>query len=131
MFKPASFVVLLSLVATPIFAATDCAAMQGCERKFCEIQHELAQAQADGKNYKAAGLSRALENAQTHCSNEQLKTDLQQELSEAEQDLAEYQADLQQAQQDADADKITKYEGKMTEERRKIAELQQQLTELE
>ena len=127
-----SYGLLLSLAAMPTLAADDCSLMKGCERKFCEIQSELTEAKASGGNaFKVAGLTRALENAKAECSNENLTSDLQQELQEAEQDLEEYEADLKEAQQDADAEKIAKYQGKIAEERSAIDALEQQLSELE
>tara|TARA_R110000764_G_scaffold145031_4_gene232790 strand:+ start:397 stop:789 length:393 start_codon:yes stop_codon:yes gene_type:complete len=121
---------LTALCSLPALAE-NCPDLKGCERKFCEIQSELTQAQAAGNDSKVAGLTRSLQQAQANCSTENLQAELQDDLKDAHEDLAEYQADLEEAQGDADAEKVAKYQQKMAEERSEIEQLESELKALE
>ena len=110
-------------------ASTQCDALTGCEKKFCEIEYQIKKAEQYDNQYKVERLTTALKAAKENCTNEGLKDDLREKIESNEQDLAEYQADLEEAKQDDRADKIRKYEGKIEKELRKIDKLKQELTE--
>ncbi|MEZ8463447.1 DUF1090 domain-containing protein [Vibrio splendidus] len=111
-------------------ASTQCDALTGCEKKFCEIEYQINKAEQYDNQYKVERLTTALKAAKENCTNEGLKDDLREKIESNEQDLAEYQADLEEAKRDDRADKIRKYEGKIEKELRKIDKLKQELTKI-
>lgn len=111
-------------------ASTECDALTGCEKKFCEIEYQIKKAEQYDNQYKVERLTTALKAAKENCTNEGLKEDLREKIESNEQDLAEYQADLEEAKRDDRADKIRKYEGKIEKELRKIDGLKQELAEI-
>ena len=111
-------------------ASTQCDALIGCEKKFCEIEYQIKKAEQYDNQYKVERLTTALKAAKENCTNEGLKDDLREKIESNEQDLTEYQADLEEAKRDDRADKIRKYEGKIEKELRKIDKLKQELTEI-
>ena len=111
-------------------ASTQCDALTGCEKKFCEIEYQIKKAEQYDNQYKVERLTTALKAAKENCTNEGLKDDLREKIESNEQDLAEYQADLEEAKRDERADKIRKYEGKIEKELRKIDKLKQELAKI-
>ncbi|CDT54169.1 DUF1090 domain-containing protein [Vibrio coralliirubri] len=111
-------------------ASTQCDALTGCEKKFCEIEYQIKKAEQYDNQYKVERLTKALKAAKENCTNEGLKDDLREKIESNEQDLAEYQADLEEAKRDERAGKIRKYEGKIEKELRKIDELKQELAQI-
>lgn len=111
-------------------ASTQCDALTGCEKKFCEIEYQIKKAEQYDNQYKVERLTTALKAAKENCTNEGLKDDLREKIESNEQDLAEYQADLEKAKRDDRADKIRKYEGKIEKELRKIDKLKQELAKI-
>ncbi|CDT11258.1 conserved exported hypothetical protein [Vibrio coralliirubri] len=111
-------------------ASTQCDALTGCEKKFCEIEYQIQKAEQYDNQYKVERLTKALKAAKENCTNEGLKDELREKIESNEQDLAEYQADLEEAKRDERADKIRKYEGKIEKELRKIDKLKQELAEI-
>ncbi|MEZ8454664.1 DUF1090 domain-containing protein [Vibrio cyclitrophicus] len=111
-------------------ASTQCDALIGCEKKFCEIEYQIKKAEQYDNQYKVERLTTALEVAKENCTNEGLKDDLREKIESNEQDLAGYQADLEEAKRDDRADKIRKYEDKIEKELGKIDELKQELAQI-
>ncbi|WP_046222906.1 DUF1090 domain-containing protein [Vibrio sp. ECSMB14106] len=111
-------------------ASTQCDALTGCEKKFCEIEYQIKKAEQYDNQYKVERLTTALKAAKQNCTNEGLKDELREKIESNEQDLAEYQADLEEAKRDDRADKIRKYEGKIEKELRKIDKLKQELAKI-
>ncbi|PTP10076.1 DUF1090 domain-containing protein [Vibrio splendidus] len=111
-------------------ASTQCDALTGCEKKFCEIEYQIKKAEQYDNQYKVERLTTALKAAKEDCTNEGLKDDLREKIESNEQDLAEYQADLEEAKRDDRADKIRKYEGKIEKELRKVDKLKQELAKI-
>lgn len=111
-------------------ASTQCDALTGCEKKFCEIEYQIKKAEQYDNQYKVERLTTALKAAKENCTNEGLKDELREKIESNEQDLAEYQADLEEAKRDDRADKIRKYEGKIEKELRKIDKLKQELAKI-
>ncbi|MEZ9557023.1 DUF1090 domain-containing protein [Vibrio splendidus] len=111
-------------------ASTQCDALTGCEKKFCEIEYQIKKAEQYDNQYKVERLTKALKAAKENCTNEVLKDDLREKIESNEQDLAEYQADLEEAKRDDRAHKIRKYEGKIEKELGKIDKLKQELAQI-
>lgn len=122
---------LFTFAAVPALASLDCGSLNGCDRKFCEIENQLNIAQERGNDRKAAGLSNALAEANLHCTDEGLREDLVEEIEEAKEDLAAYQADLKEAEEDRDMDDIRKYQKKIEEEKNEINHLENELSNLD
>ncbi|MGF1801289.1 DUF1090 domain-containing protein [Vibrio gigantis] len=111
-------------------ASTQCDALAGCEKKFCEIEYQIKKAEQYDNQYKVERLTKALKAAKENCTNEGLKEDLRDKIESNEEDLAEYRADLEEAKRDDKADKIQKYQHKIEEELHKIDRLKQELAEI-
>ncbi|MFA0326250.1 DUF1090 domain-containing protein [Vibrio splendidus] len=111
-------------------ASTQCDALTGCEKKFCEIEYQIKKAEQYDNQYKVERLTTALKAARENCTNEGLKDDLREKIESNEQDLVEYKAELEEAKRDERADKIRKYEGKIEKELRKIDKLKQELAKI-
>ena len=125
-----SILFLCAFSFNSVASTTQCDALTGCEKKFCEIEYQIKKAEQYDNQYKVERLTTALKAAKENCTNEGLKDDLREKIESNEQDLAEYQADLEEAKQDDRADKIRKYEGKIEKELRKIDKLKRELTEI-
>ncbi|MEO9497083.1 MAG: DUF1090 domain-containing protein [Vibrio splendidus] len=125
-----SILFLCAFSFNSVAASTQCDALTGCEKKFCEIEYQIKKAEQYDNQYKVERLTTALKAAKENCTNEGLKDDLREKIESNEQDLAEYQADLEEAKQDYRADKIRKYEGKIEKELRKIDKLKQELAKI-
>ncbi|MEL0607242.1 DUF1090 domain-containing protein [Vibrio atlanticus] len=125
-----SILFLCAFSFNSVAASTQCDALTGCEKKFCEIEYQIEKAEQYDNQYKVERLTTALKAAKENCTNEGLKDDLREKIESNEQDLTEYQADLEEAKRDDRADKIRKYEGKIEKELRKIDKLKQELTEI-
>ena len=125
-----SLLFLCAFSFNSVAASTQCDALTGCEKKFCEIEYQIKKAEQYDNQYKAERLTTALKAAKENCTNEGLKDDLREKIESNEQDLAEYQADLEEAKRDDRADKIRKYEGKIEKELRKIDKLKQELAKI-
>ncbi|WP_261886805.1 DUF1090 domain-containing protein [Vibrio pomeroyi] len=111
-------------------ASTECDALTGCEKKFCEIEYQIKKAEQYDNQYKVERLTTALKAAKENCTNEGLKDELREKIESNEEDLAEYRADLEEAKQDDKADKVQKYQHKIDKELRKIDSLKQELAEI-
>lgn len=122
---------LFTFAAMPALASMECEGLKGCDRKFCEIQHQLNIAQGKGNDRKAAGLAKALAEANLHCTDEGLRKDLVEDIEDAKEDLAEYEADLQDAEEDGDMDDVRKYQKKIEEEKAEIKHLENELSNLD
>ena len=72
----------LALLATGPAQAADCSAARGCAAKFCQIENDIAQAQAHGNNRQEAGLRRALAEAKAHCTDSRLQNQREADVRE-------------------------------------------------
>ncbi|NRF27966.1 DUF1090 domain-containing protein [Vibrio coralliilyticus] len=111
-------------------ASTQCEALTGCEKKFCEIEYQIKKAEQYDNQYKLERLTTALKASKDNCTNKSLKDDLREKIESNEQDLAEYQADLEEAQRDDRVDKVQKYESKIEKELREIDKLKKELVKI-
>ncbi|MFA0057645.1 DUF1090 domain-containing protein [Vibrio sp. nBUS_14] len=123
-------ILLLSAFSFSSMASTECDALKGCEKKFCEIEYQIKKAEQYDNQYKVERLTTALKATKENCTNEGLKDDLREKIESNEEDLAEYQANLEKAKQDDRSDKIKKYQRKIEKEQRKIDDLKQELSEI-
>lgn len=121
---------VLMLTAFPVLASASCGSLKGCDRKFCEIEHQLDIARESGNAHRVAGLEKALQEAKRHCTDEGLREDLIEDIEDAKEDLAEYEADLREAEADDDVDDRLKYRQKIEEEQHEIRQLESELSRL-
>ncbi len=119
--------IVLALLTGNSVAASRCAELPGCARKYCEIERQLEQAQIANQQHKVEGLNTALTNAKANCRDPQLRQVLQDDIEETQAEIAEYRKDLQQAEQSGDATKIIKYRDKLEAKQQELNALVQQL----
>lgn len=124
--------VLLPLLLLPLSAfASDCSKKIGCEKKACEIEMKIEIAKANGYDNKLEGLTDALEQVNTYCTNEELKSELIDDIEDAQEEIVEYKEELQEAQDFNEDDKVAKYKRKISEEKAKVEEYKQELSTLD
>lgn len=122
--------VLCGVISLPLFAASDCTQLKGCEKKFCEIELQLADAREHNNKRQVAGLTKSLENSKQNCTNQSLRDDLLKKIADAKSDLADYEDDLAKAEKSGKPQKIVKYKSKIAEEQAEINRLEKELAEL-
>lgn len=125
-----SVVFLCGAISLPLFAATDCAQRKGCERKFCEIEVQLAYAYEHNNKEQISGLKKSLENSKKYCTNQSLENDLTTKVAKVKSDLADYEMDLAQAEKSGKTEKARKYKRKIAEKRAELKQLERELAEL-
>lgn len=125
------FAVVMFLMSSPGIASSACAGLSGCERKFCEIEVQIEDARANGNPHTAEGLSKALAEARSGCSDASLRRDLLEDIDEAKNDIAEYEKELREAMEAGKESKLSKYREKIAQERIKLERLQGELSALE
>ena len=124
--------VLLPLLLLPLSAfASDCPKKIGCEKKACEIEMKIEIAKANGYDNKLEGLTDALDQVNTYCTNEELKSELIGDIEDAQEEIVEYKEELQEAQDFNEDDKVAKYQRKISEEKAKVEEYKQELSTLD
>ncbi|PMG45008.1 hypothetical protein BCU90_21035 [Vibrio lentus] len=124
--------VLLPLLLLPLSAfASDCSKKIGCEKKACEIEMKIEIAKANGYDNKLEGLTDALDQVNTYCTNEELKSELIDDIEDAQEEIVEYKEELQEAQDFNEDDKVAKYQRKISEEKAKVEEYKQELSTLD
>lgn len=97
--------------------AADCSAARGCAAKFCQIENDIAQAQAHGNNRQEAGLRRALAEAKAHCTDSRLQNQREADVREKQNKVAEREGELKQARAKGKPEKIDKAQRKLDEAR--------------
>ena len=117
---------VIAVLAGNSLAASRCVDLSACERKFCEIERQLEQAQRANQQQKVDGLRRALANAKANCSDHQLRRELLDDIEETQAEIADHWQDLHQAEQDGDAAKIIKYRDKLEAKQQELESLLQQ-----
>ncbi|MEZ9316684.1 DUF1090 domain-containing protein [Vibrio lentus] len=124
--------VLLPLLLLPLSAfASDCSKKIGCEKKACQIEMKIEIAKANGYDNKLEGLTDALDQVNTYCTNEELKSELIDDIEDAQEEIVEYKEELQEAQDFNEDDKVAKYQRKISEEKAKVEEYKQELSTLD
>ena len=123
--------VLVSLQITQVSAAPACNHLKGCERKYCEIEQELAVANAESNANKVKGLTRSLENAKASCTDKKIRENLLKDLEETRSDIADYESDIRDAEQDGKLEKIAKYKRKIAGKETELKMLEEELADLD
>jgi len=127
-FPPLAVLTLCSILAAPLLAAEEPAALTGCAAKRQAIGSQLDIAKAQGNIEQQAGLEKALDEVTTHCTDASLKRERENKVLDAKHEVSRRQADLDKAMKKGDPDKINKRKEKLAESRK---ELQGALDELD
>jgi chromosome segregation ATPase len=128
---------MTKLIALPLilalgagFASVASAAGNDCNAKRGAIENQIREAQKYGNSNKVAGLQKALNELQAHCTDSglaakgQQKIDkLERKLAQKQNDVSKVQADLGEAQARGDAKKVAKYEKKLQEKQSDVNEI--------
>lgn len=117
--------------ASSAFAITNCAELNGCQEKQCEIEAKIDSAQKAGNQLQLAGLNKALSENKTYCNDADVKQEIQQKIKETQADLNEYRADLVKAKAQRKSDKVEKYQRKIDEQEKVLMQLMQSLADLQ
>lgn len=99
----------------PAQAATDCSAQRGCAAKFCEIENDIAAAQAQNNTRREAGLRKALAEARAHCTDGRLQSQREADVREKQTKVSEREQELKEARAKGKQDKIDKAQRKLEE----------------
>ncbi len=103
------------LGAMPAQAATDCSAQRGCAAKFCEIENDIAAAQAQNNTRREAGLKKALAEARANCTDGRLQSQREADVREKQTKVSEREEELKEARAKGKQDKIDKAQRKLEE----------------
>lgn len=125
-----TFALLVFFLSSWVLAESECDQENGCEKKFCNIEEKLKQAQHDKDEYKVDGLTTALAEAKENCTTKELQKELVAELKESQITLGEYKEDLSEANEAGKSDKVDKYEKKVKEEEQNLERIKQAIGEL-
>lgn len=128
--KTLSFVALLAACGlfTPLAFAADATALKGCAAKKAHLQTQIDYARAHSNSHQQAGLQKALDEVNAHCTDASLRQERERKIADAKHEVSERQADLAEATQKGDADKIAKRKAKLAESQK---ELQDAMSELD
>lgn len=123
--------VILSILSFSVFSSENCLDFSGCERKSCEIEQKIQEAELSNNQNKIKGLKVALAEVKSSCSNINIKDELSDEIKEVQNEIARYNVDLEEAKKIGKETKVKKYQNKIKEEERKLELLLQELSELD
>ncbi|MGT0150110.1 DUF1090 domain-containing protein [Vibrio metschnikovii] len=121
---------ILAILSFYSFASLSCSDFSGCERKYCEIELQIKNAQLANNPKKVDGLKIALAEAKSNCSDSKIKQDLADEIKETKDKISEYNLELQEAKASGKDNKVNKYQSRIQKEELKLESLLQELSEL-
>ncbi|KAB8049915.1 DUF1090 family protein [Janthinobacterium rivuli] len=117
---------LVALAASAAASAAD-TQLAGCAAKRESIRSELRQAKEQGLSDKVAGLTRALDEVNAHCSDNALIERHNKKVLKAQAKVSQTERSLRLAQEaNKQPKKIAKLEGKLEKARAELAALQAQ-----
>lgn len=117
----------LAAAQPPASAIQDCSELRSCAAKFCQIQNEIAAAQANGNTHRESGLRRALAEAQKSCTDESLRQERLKAIDEHQEKVREREAELAEARGTGKRDKIDKAQRKLADAQAELREAQDAL----
>ncbi len=112
------------------FGNESCVELKGCAQKTCQVEKQIEIAKKNGNSHKIDGLTKALDEINTHCSDDKIIADIEDDLSKANDELKEHQEDLKEAQAEEKSDKIEKYNAKIKEDEAEISALKKKLLKM-
>ncbi|CAI0997156.1 Uncharacterised protein [Serratia grimesii] len=115
------------LLALPLLFACPAlsfAADNGCTIKAQNIQQQIDYATQHGNTQRVAGLKKALNEVQTHCTPASLQADRQKKIDEKQRKVTERQQELKEAQQTGNLEKVAKKQKKLAEAQAELKQAQ-------
>lgn len=100
-----------------------------CLEKEQSVKTELESAQKNQQIGRVEGLTKALEEIQSHCTDDKLLSKYEDEVKESQQEVEEKTEKLKKAQADGRQDKITKSQRKLKEAQAELKEAQDELAQ--
>ena len=113
---------LLVLSATPLLAA-----QPACEAKRANIESQISQAQAQGRQHQLAGLQTALRANRANCTDAMLAAERESDIKKATKKVAEREQKLAKAQAKGNSRKIASQQADLDEARSDLAQAQKPL----
>ena len=126
--SPLALLTLCGVLAAPLMAAEQAPELTGCAAKKQNIANQIEQAKSQGNSDQQAGLEKALEEVNAHCTDASLKKERENKVLDARHEVSKRQADLEKAMKKGDPEKINKRKDKLAESRK---ELQDALDEVD
>lgn len=114
-------------IFTPLALAADPAPLKGCAAKKHDLQTQISIAQAHGNSHQQAGMQKALDEVNAHCTDASLRQERENKITKAKHEVTERQADLDAATQKGDKDKISKRQAKLAESQKELQAAQDEL----
>ncbi|MFL1405310.1 DUF1090 domain-containing protein [Marinobacter sp. M1N3S26] len=99
-----SALVLALGFGVPAFAASTGNPL--CAAKEAEVERQMDMAREQGNRERLRGLETSLERIRTHCTDEGLLADAEEEVRDSLEDLEEQRQELEEAIQEGDTDEI-------------------------
>jgi hypothetical protein len=121
----------MSIFSCTSFAAADCDALKGCDKKVCNVEEKISIAKQFGNKRQENDLTIALENINKYCTVEGLRADLLASIEKSGRKIDDYELDRLVAQKKGKSDKVLKYEQKIQNEKDNITLLKAELRELD
>lgn len=123
--------ILNTLVIAPalfIVSQTATAAeLTGCAAKKQEISRQIDYARAHNNSHRVAGLTTALEEVESSCTDAGLQKERMQKVAEKQEKVNERQAELKEAQETGRQDKVAKKQQKLEEAQQELADAKAEL----
>lgn len=98
-------------------------AQESCAGKEANIRRQLDHARDNGNAGQIRGLETALDKVRTHCTNEGLQAERQDDIDEVREEISEREADLREALEDGEPQKVERRERKLDESREELRQL--------
>ncbi|WP_328186618.1 DUF1090 domain-containing protein [Marinobacter sp. OP 3.4] len=121
-----SALVLALGFSVPAFAAP--ADNPLCADKEAEVERQMDMAREQGNRDRLRGLETSLEQIRTHCTDEELLADAEEEVRDSLEDQEEQRQELEEALQAGDVDKV---EDRQEDLKEATEELEEHIRELE
>lgn len=129
--------ITLSLMLFTLFVTSNAIAGPVCTAKAANIRKQINYAKQHNNTHQVAGLEKALQEVNQHCTDAGEYRDIQKKVTEAEKDVAEVksdiserQIDIKEAQAKGDQKKVRKLQSKLASDQTKLREKQTALNNL-
>ena len=123
--------ITLSAILFALFTANNAIAGPVCAAKAANIQKQITYAKQHNNAHQVAGLEKALQEVNQHCTDAGEHRDIQKKVTKAEKDVAEAksdiserQIDIKEAQAKGDQKKVRKLQSKLASDQTKLREKQ-------
>ena len=126
----------LSMTLLSLLAINAASAAETCADKRAAIENQMSYARQHNNSFQLAGLQKALDEVNTHCTPESVRHDARDDITRTEKKLADKKQDLREAEDDlnqaiarGNSSKIKKYREKVAEKKQDIEKLNRQLSQ--